>query len=74
MGKEEIEGKDGQPRSRDGNGTGTRPTLDEVGSDVDNDTSGLEPLSLDEVSLSDSGDHNVGVLELWRRKRARKRG
>ena len=39
-------------------------TRDEVGSDVDHDTSRLEPLSLDKVRLADGSNNNVGGTNL----------
>lgn len=39
-------------------------TSNVVGSNVDDDTAGLEPLALDELGFADGGHDNVGSLEL----------
>ena len=38
-------------------------TRNEVGSNVDDNAAGLEPLALDKLGLADGGDNNVGILE-----------
>jgi hypothetical protein len=58
----------GQTSRKEGRMKGKKSTLNEVGSDVDNDATLLEPLGLDKVSLADSGDDDVSVLELYRPK------
>lgn len=39
-------------------------TGNEVGSNVDDNRSGLEPRALDELGLSDSRDDDIGLSEL----------
>jgi hypothetical protein len=35
-----------------------------VGSDIDDNNSGLEPISLDELGLTNCSNHDVGLLEV----------
>lgn len=41
-------------------------TFDEVGSDINDDRSRLEPRSLNEVGFSNSGYNNISLSKLWR--------